>query len=147
MEALSLPVNICTGEAGVLLASAEMLKNDIMPCRPAVDAGYDLVASAKGKFFRVQVKATQAKDASKSAVSYRFNVCRRKSGAFRDGYYREVEALQYTEGEVDFFVFVHMPSSSLFVVPSSVIADYKHHISLRPDCEYRDAWHLINDRV
>lgn len=147
MVTASLPVNICTGEAGVLLASAEMLKNDILPCRPAVDAGYDIVACARNRFYRVQVKTTQSKDSSKSSLSYRFNVCRRKMGAFRDGYYKEVSALHYEEGDVDMFVFVHLPTSSVFVVPSAVIAEYKHHISLRPECEYRDAWHLFNEQV
>lgn len=141
-SARPLPTNICTGEAGVLLASTEMLKNDILPCRPAVDIGYDIVAAVNNRFYRLQVKTTQSKDSERER-SYRFNVCRRKAGAFRDGYYKEIDAMQYEDGDVDFFVFVHLPSSSLFVVPAEVITDYRSHISLRPDCEYRDAWHLI----
>ena len=139
----SLPVNVCAGEAGVLLASSEMLRRDILPCRPCVDVGYDIVACAGRKFHRIQVKSTQAADSSTVAGSYRFNVCRRKAGAFRDGYYKAVSGQAYEEGDVDFFVFVHLPTNSLFVVPSSVIAEYRHHISLRPTSEFKDAWHLM----
>jgi hypothetical protein len=139
-----LPVNLCSGEAGVLLASSEMLRRDILPCHPAVDIGYDIVACAGRKFHRVQVKSTQAADSSTKTGSFRFNVCRRKAGAFRDGYYKAVEGKSYDEGDVDFFVFVHLPTTSVFVLPSSLVAAYKCNITLRPDSKFRNAWHLLD---
>ena len=142
-----LPVNVCAGESGVLYASSEMLRNGILPCRPAVDIGYDIAGAVGHRFFRIQVKSTQSKDSFHKSGSYRFNVCRRKSGAFRDGYYQGVSAKHYTDGAIDFFVFVHLPSGSLFVVPADVIAGYKHHISLRPDSEYRNAWGLLREQT
>lgn len=120
-----------------------MLMRGIVPCRPAVDVGYDIVASAGGQFHRLQVKSTQSNESFERSGSYRFNVCRRKSGAYRDGYYKAVKAVLYEESEVDFFVFVHIPTSSCFVVPSTVVVEYSAHISLRPGCEYENAWHLL----
>jgi hypothetical protein len=142
-RAVSLPVNVCLGEAGVLLASSEMLRRGVLPCRPCVDVGYDIVACAGRKFHRVQVKSTQAADSLTPSGSYRFNVCRRKAGSSRDGYYQAGGGKSYEEGDVDFFVFIHLPTNSLFVVPDSAIAHRKHRITLCQTSEFKDAWHLM----
>lgn len=130
---------MASGERGVLLASAEMLRRKIIPCRPCIDVGYDILAEVRGRFYRVQVKTTTR---TKSGHP-QFSVCRRKGGFTRDGHYASSPPMKYEKGKIDFFCFLHSPTHSFYVVPYSAVSKLKRQITLRPDSKFRDAWHLM----
>jgi len=122
------------GAIGVSVASKRMLANGLIPCRPDLDVGFDLVSAGRGGAFRLQVKTVLKGNT--------WSVRRRRFGLSRDGQYFGTAGRSYEPGDFEAFVFVRLEDDACHVVPAEVALKNSHKISLRDNSEWRDAWHL-----
>jgi hypothetical protein len=128
------------GEVGRLLASAEMLIHGISPSRPEDDHGFDIVSVFGSKILRVQVKTVYLKKPGNTFFSERFSIRRQKKSKRRHG---DERRRTYMDGEIDAFVFVSLVTRSFWVVPCSAIDLNKHWMTVRPESQWRNAWHVL----
>lgn len=141
-EQMKWPAAQAVGAIGVAMAEAHMLDNKIVPCRPALDIGFDLAAAFGPVLKRVQVKATQSSKRTRND-STTFNITRTKSGFTRNGTYFPTPARAYDDNEIDAFVFVHIDRGHFYVMPASAIDLRRHKISLDPGSQWADAWWVL----
>lgn len=141
-EQMKWPMAQAVGAIGVAMAEAHMLDNKIVPCRPALDIGFDLAAAFGPVLKRVQVKATQSSKRTRND-STAFNILRAKAGFTRNGKYMHTPARAYDDHEIDAFVFVHINRGHFYIVPSSAIDLNRHKISLDPTSQWADAWWVL----
>ena len=120
---------------GVAVATKKMLASGLIPCCPAIDIGFDLIAAGCPKPARIQIKTV-----SKGS---RWKVCRRPTGVSSSGQYFPRSGLGYAPGELDFFVFVRLADELCHVVPAAVALENRHNITLADDGPWRDAWHVV----
>lgn len=121
------------GEIGRLLASAEMLKAGIGVSRPEVDCGIDLISHSGSVTKLIQVK-------TRSGTSYGLT---EHSETFKIGRNGNRLNPTYEACYLDAFVFVSLATNSFYVVPVSGIDLARTSVSLKRDCEWKDAWHLL----
>jgi hypothetical protein len=125
------------GEAGRLLASAEMLIHGISPSRPEDDHGFDIVSVHGSRLCRVQVKSVYKQNASVRTGSYTFSLRRIKNqGA-------EGRSAKYGDDEIDAFVFVSIATKCFWVMPIKEVNLASYKVSHRPGSQWHDAWHLL----
>lgn len=136
------PTACAIGAAGVALAKAQMLQNQVLPCTPEIDIGFDVVTVFNAVLKRVQIKATQQL-VRNSVDSVTFCVNKRKAGFSRDGTYMHSTARSYSIDEFDAFIFVHNLQHRFFVVPTSELDVSRHKITFTPDSEWADAWWVL----
>lgn len=141
-EQMKWPIAQAVGAIGVAMVEAHMLNNKIVPCRPALDIGFDLASAFGPVMKRVQVKATQAAKRTRND-STTFNIMRSKAGMTRGGKYMHTPAKAYADNEIDVFVFVHVDRGHFYIVPADAIDLNRHKISLAPDSEWADAWWVL----
>lgn len=141
-EEMKWPHALAIGAIGVSLVEAQMIDHKIIPCRPTIDIGFDLVSVFGSVLKRVQVKATQAENRTKNDSTV-FNVTRTRAGMTRNGKYMHTSPQSYREHAIDIFVFVHIERGHYYVVPASALNLSRHKISLSPTSEWSDAWHLL----
>lgn len=140
--AMKWPTAQAIGATGVALVEAQLLEHKIVPCRPMLDIGFDLVTSFGSVMRRVQVKATRIKSTTKNN-STTFNIQRAKVGMTRGGKYMHTESMAYTDHEIDVFVFVHIESADYYVIPAAEIDLKRHKISLNPSSQWAGAWDYL----
>lgn len=138
-EQMKWPIAQAVGAIGVAMVEAHMLDNKIVPCRPALDIGFDLASAFGPVLKRVQVKATQTAARTRNN-STTFNIMRSKTGMMRAGKYVHIPAKSYTDNEIDVFVFVHVDRGHFYVVPSAEIDLNRHKITFDPSSKWADAW-------
>lgn len=109
-----------------------MLANGIVPCTPAVDVGFDLVAATGSAARRVQVKTV--------GRGKRWRILRKRTGNTIDGSYLHSPQQSYQGNEFDFFVFVRIEDQACYVVPTSVALKNKTSVTLEDDSPWRGAW-------
>lgn len=117
-----------------LMAEVQMLRNQIIPCRTAVDIGTDIVTHHWDVMKRVQVKG-QATD-GKSKDTYTFPTCRYEFGVKKP----------YALGELDAFVFVHTEEEKFFIMPADdIIKSGRHTITFGPNShqQWENAWCVL----
>lgn len=136
------PKSVAIGARGEALTQAELLSQEIVPCFPKIDIGFDLVASYRHVLKRVQVKATESMLAV-TPTSVTFCLSRQKAGHMRGGVYTKTPSKAYDHADVDVFVFVHNLLRLFYVVPSSEIDLTKHKISFRQNTRWRNAWDVF----
>lgn len=127
------PVTI--GAMGVAIATKQMLASGLIPCAPAIDIGFDLIAAGCRKPARIQIKTV--------CKGSRWKVCKRAVGACFSGEYHPRAGQSYQPGELDFFVFVRLEDELCHVVPADVVLKRRHNITLADDGPWRDAWHTV----
>jgi|LakMenEpi03Aug12_release.lakeMendotaPanAssembly.Ray.scaffolds.fasta_scaffold261313_4 hypothetical protein len=132
--------SLAIGARGVSLVIAEMYEHQIVPCVPLLDIGYDLIAAHNNVLNRVQVKSTAVKTETTNGLCS-FSVRRHKSCRFRRQ--KPGKTSQYSENEIDVFIFVHTELRQFFIVPGAEILYCRHKISFLPDSVWRDAWHIL----
>ena len=141
-EGRSWPRAIAIGHRGVALTHSELLANEILPCFPAIDIGFDLVSVHKNVLKRIQVKATEVtKAVTRNGMT--FCLSRNKSGSSRNGVYAPSPCRHYSAQDADVFVFVHNVLRLFYVVPSSELNFARHKISFKPDSKWANAWHVL----
>jgi hypothetical protein len=128
------------GEAGRLLASAEMLIHGISPSRPEDDHGYDIVSVHGSKLCRVQVKTVYMQKPRPFVMSETFPVRRHKVCKKQRA---EDKNPTYGDNELDAFVFVSLVTRRFWVIPSQEIDLNSHKLSLREDSQWHNAWHVL----
>lgn len=141
-ETMKWPTAQAVGAIGVAMVEAHMLDNKIVPCRPALDIGFDLAAAFGPTLKRVQVKATRSEKRTRND-STTFNIMRSKAGFMRGGRYVHIPAQAYADNEIDAFVFVHVDRGHFYVMPASEIDLNRHKIALAPDSKWTDAWWVL----
>ena len=130
-------MNKIDGEEAELQFMLRAIQKGLAVCKPFGDsAAYDVVVESRGKFFRVQVKSTNAEDTRHK----RFNV-NTKRGI----------NLHYSPDDVDFLAAYVKPHDTWFILPIAMVQNTKC-IHLRPHAdsvskynEYEEAWHLFTD--
>lgn len=136
------PAAQAVGAIGVAMVEAHMLDNKIVPCRPALDIGFDLASAFGPVMKRVQVKATQSATRTRND-STTFTIMRSKAGIVRNGKYLYAPAKSYADHEIDVFVFVHVDRGHFYVVPAEEIDLNRHKLSLTPASKWADAWWVL----
>lgn len=137
-----IPANLAIGAAAQCLAAAGMICNDIMPCAPLIDLGFDTLSCAYGsRFCRVQIRGQRS--CRDRGQIFRFSLLRRKTGISRDGEYLTSPERRFSPDDIDAFVFVHIVYMRFFIVPASDIDWTKSRIVLRPGDEWENAWHHL----
>lgn len=117
-----------------LMAEAELLRNHIVPCRPVIDIGTDVITHYGGVLKRVQVKG-QATD-GKNEHTFTFSTCRNEPDGKRP----------YKHNEIDAFIFVHTESARFFIVPAAgIIASGRCTITFSPTShpQWENAWRVL----
>jgi hypothetical protein len=137
----SWPRAVAIGARGVALTCAELLGQEIVPCFPNIDIGFDLVSVYGNTLKRIQVKATESTRQTRSAAS--FCLARHKTGHQRNGVYTKTPHRAYTHDDVDVFVFVHNILQLFYVVPAREINLARHKITFRPDSRWASAWDVL----
>lgn len=134
------------GAAGVQLVAAQMLLNQITPCFPIWDGGYDLISEFQGVLKRVQVKATTTIEKKRKHLpTLRFSIYRRRSGTIESGSYLYRTKKVYTSGQFDVMVFVNFTRSKVFVVPATHIDFKGAYIYLPEDSPWLNAWWVLKE--
>lgn len=133
---------IRTGAAGVAFAESRMLAEGMIPCKPSIDVGYDIVCCFNDHKRRVQVKTTCVRRPGKSTT---FCVKKHKAGISRDGKYLDSPSVSYTSSEFEAFVFVDLVTSRCFVVPVGEIDLGRHKISFDATSPWHEAWWVLRD--
>ncbi len=112
-------------------------KSDVIPNRDEVPVRNLLLASARPRLIRVQVKATTQLQYG----LYRANAHRRING----------KAVPYTLDEIDFFAAYVIPEDSWFIFPlthilgaTALTLSPKRRRKPHINNPYREAWHLLN---
>lgn len=141
-EQMKWPRAQAVGAIGVAMAEAHMLDHKIVPCRPALDVGFDLASAFGPVMKRVQVKATQSSKRTRND-STTFNIMRTKTGVWSAGKYMHTPAQAYDDNEIDAFVFVHVERGHFYIMPASAIDLNRHKIALAPDSQWADAWWVL----
>lgn len=141
-ETMKWPTAQAIGAAGVALVEVQLLEHRIVPCRPTLDIGFDLVTSFGAVMKRVQVKATRVKSTTKNN-STTFNIQRAKVGVMRGGQYMHTASMAYTDHEIDIFIFVHIESGHYYVIPADEIDLRRHKIALNPSSPWANAWEYL----
>jgi hypothetical protein len=141
-EQMKWPQAQAVGAIGVAMAEAHMLDNKIVPCRPALDVGFDLASAFGPVMKRVQVKATQSGKRTRND-STTFHITRTKTGVARAGKYMHTPAQSYAADQIDAFVFVHVERGHFYVMPAAAIDLNRHKIALAPDSPWADAWWVL----
>lgn len=122
------------GELGAAIVSKRMIERNIVPCRPLIDVGYDIVAVAGEYIWRVQVKATRYKITFDNS-RYQFSTSRSHRVNGQKG------RRKYPPGTVDIFACVALETEDVFFFRDSL--DTKNTTSFKPGCANHDAWHLF----
>lgn len=147
MDNVDAPHSGQIGAAGVQLVAAQMLLNQITPCFPIWDGGYDLISEYQGVLKRIQVKAsTTVESRRKHLTTLRFPIYRRRPGTIESGSYTRRVAKHYTHGLFDVMVFVSFPRNAVFVVPSERVNFKRAYIYLPEDSPWRNAWHVLKEK-
>lgn len=134
--------SISIGAAANKLAEAGMLCNDILPCVPAVDNGFDTLACVYGTVFnRVQVRGQRT--CANGGNRFCFSLLRRKERVRRGKKRSTIRRKRFTVDDIDVFVFVHIRYLRFFIVPASAIDLTKNSITFHPGCEWENAWHYL----
>lgn len=133
---------IRTGASGVSFVESRMLAEGMIPCKPSIDVGYDIVCCFGDKSRRVQVKTTCSGVEGKSTT---FCVKKSKAGISRDGQYLNSPSVSYLDGEFEAFVFVDLAMSQCFVVPVEEIDLGRHKISFDATSPWLEAWWVLKD--
>lgn len=128
---------VVVGEIAERLVEIEMLRNNIMPCKPVIDIGVDRVTYFGDILKRVQIKGQEA-DAQHSG---RLTFCTRR----RKVSPTSAISKSYGVNELDAFVFVHTELLRFFVVPASAIGPTRHKITFGPNShsKWQDAWWVL----
>lgn len=129
--------SMVVGEIAERMAEIEMLRHNIMPCKPVIDVGVDRVTYYGDILKRVQIKGQEAdvKDPNRLTFCTR----RRKVGP-------TVQISEsYAVNELDAFVFVHTDLRRFYVVPASKISPARHKITFGPNSHsyWQDAWWVL----
>lgn len=141
-RAFRLASNISTGAAANKLAEAGMLCNDILPCVPAIDNGFDTLACVYGAIFnRVQVRGQRT--CVNGGNRFRFSLLRRKERVRRGKKRSVIRRKRFTVDDIDVFVFVHIRYLRFFIIPAAAIDLTKNWITFHPGCEWENAWHHL----
>lgn len=128
------------------LVAAQMLLNQITPCFPIWDGGYDLISEYQGVLKRVQVKATTTVEKHRKHLStLRFPILRRRAGTVDSGAYLYRTRKVYAHGQFDVMVFVNFARSKVFVVPSNEITFNHTYIYLTDDSPWLNAWWVLKE--
>lgn len=134
------------GAAGVQLVAAQMLLNQITPCFPIWDGGYDLISEFQGVLKRVQVKATTTIEQRRKHLStLRFPIYRRRAGSMESGSYLYRTKKVYTQGQFDVMAFVNFARNKIFLVPSNHINFKNAYIYLPADSPWLNAWWALKE--
>jgi hypothetical protein len=134
------------GAAGVQHVAAQMLLNQITPCFPIWDGGYDLVSDYKGALNRVQVKSTTVVERERRHLSVlRFPLYRRRSGVIVAKKYMPVASTPYPADLFDVMIFVNFLRDAVFVVPAASINFKCAYIYLGLDSAWRNAWWVLKN--
>lgn len=91
-------------EIGVSMAVERLLREGYHVAIPVIDDGYDILASAGRRHWRLQVKATASFGRNRSRVRIR-------RGAKKTG--------RYSPDEIDAFVLIHTETRTVMCVPVS----------------------------
>lgn len=126
-----------TSRIAEIMAEAALLRQAIVPCRPAIDIGTDIVTHYGDVLKRVQIKG-QATD-GKNENTFTFSTCRNEAAGRRP----------YKLNEIDAFIFVHTEKARFFIVPAAdIIASRRCTITFSPttheDCE--EAWWVLQTK-
>lgn len=135
------PKAIISGAIAEQLAKFELLHNEIMPCKPAVDIGYDIVTCHNAIMKRVQIKSQSS--ASTHTASLSFSTVRHKNSHGKVVKGRKIRPAHYAEDELDIFLFVHTVLRRFYAVPASEIGIGQTSITLPYDSEWANAWELF----
>lgn len=134
---------IRTGAAGVSFVESRMLSEGIIPCKPSIDVGYDIVCCFGEKARRVQVKTTACEPAE--GRSAKFSVKKNRAGTSRGGKYLNSPAVSYSRGDFEVFVFVDLQNGRCFVVPADEIDLDRYKISFDTTSPWMEAWWVLKD--
>lgn len=133
---------IRTGAAGVSYVESRMLTEGMIPCKPSIDVGYDIVCCFGDHKRRVQVKTTSSGEEGRSTT---FCVKKNKSGISRAGRYLEAPSVSYLSDEFEAFVFVDLALSRCYVVPVEEINLSRHKISFDATSPWMEAWWVLRE--
>lgn len=132
-----IPAGTRVSRIAELMAEVALLRNAIVPCRPAIDIGVDLVTCCGGVLKRVQVKG-QATN-GKNEDTFTFSTCRCENGV----------RTPYKPGEIDAFIFVHTEKARFFIVPAATIIRSKRcTITFSPTVHdyWENAWCVLTKK-
>ena len=129
----SLLQGMSAGALGESIATSRLLRRGYTVLLPITPEPYDMVASAYGRYVRIQVKSTGSAKCHRAGVRYSFTLKHSINRA-------------YPAGSVDFFVMVALDTESCWVIPANM-ANVKS-CKINPNrrgkwSRYIEAWHLL----
>jgi hypothetical protein len=127
------------GEWAEIIFMARAAEREIAICKPWGDTrSFDFVVGRPGRFFAVQVKCTTFELAEGLDKGYLCTVCSSNR--------------PYARGSFDFLAAYLVYEDAWYIIPEEEILG-KKSVSLATNCvearyeEYREAWHLIEDKA
>jgi len=137
-----LPNTGTIGAIGASMAITAMLRQNIMPCTPILDVGFDFTTVYGPVVKRVQVKSRQAAN-NNGVDSLTFSLLRNKAGISRNGTYASTAKRGYSAADIDVFIFVHIEGNKFYIMPSKAVDFSRQKITFRPDSHWADAWWVL----
>jgi hypothetical protein len=127
------------GEWAEIVFMARAAEREIAICKPWGDTrSFDFVVGRPGRFLAVQVKCTTFELAEGLDKGYLCTVCS--------------SSRPYARGSFDFLAAYLVYEDAWYIIPEEEILG-KKSVSLATNCvesryeEYREAWHLIEDKM